>query len=107
METKILFRMHKRNQLEKGIWKDANPLLEMELSSQYGVGGAEGLEEDDYFAMPSMDAFLSSDLEILKKYNYVISKIEVVAWGEVLNHDGSVIECVFKISDVVKAEELY
>jgi regulatory protein YycH of two-component signal transduction system YycFG len=57
--------------------------------------------------MPSMDSFLSSDLEILKKYNYVISKIEVVAWGEVLNHDGSVIECVFKISDVVKAEELY
>jgi hypothetical protein len=100
-----LYRMHKRNNIYKGIWRDAPPDLEFELSSPYGVCGAEGMEEDDYFAVPLLEMIASEDFQVLAKYGYVVSCIEVSAWGEVYHND-AVIECLFKFSDVISVEEV-
>ena len=100
-----LYRMHRKGNLCKGIWQDAPCELEIELSSQYGNCGSEGLEEDDYFAVPSLDTIVLEDIEVLIKYGYVISCIEVSAWGEV--YDGDIlVECVFKMEHVISVEEV-
>lgn len=100
-----LYRMHRKNNFCKGIWRDAPWELEIELSSQYGNCGAEGLEEDDYFALCSFELISVDDLKVLSKYGYVVSCVHVSEWGEVQDEDGNILECIFKMKHVTHIEE--
>jgi len=101
-----LFRMHKSNNIKKGIFRGSDD-LDVYMTSMYGQAPTkeQGLEEDDFFAVGCLSDIEREDVNVLYDHGFVVSELVVAEWGE-FGDDVNIIEYVFKFEDVISSKEL-